>query len=539
MPERLVAKILLVVVLILTFSASSEAALQIGVVLGGGAARGFSHIGLIQALEENGVPIDLLVGTSMGSIVSSLYAAGYSVDNMRQILTTLDTAALVDLTIPPKGGFINPTRLQHYLDTLLNHKTFDQLDIPFYSVITNVRTGEEVALNEGLVSVGVQASISIPALFPPVLIGGHYYVDGGMKNAVPVNVAKDQGADVIIAVDVKKDLEKIDHDNVLTNIQLSMWFMIDGYVQSNIGMADVVIVPEVKYDSYMDYQKIEFFIEEGYLAGLAHMDQIKAAILAQDPSFQFAPYTQEGFSSCEIDSIAERAMARAINLPQPLRIAPEVTFDPLGEFAQIGFKVGHGPLSWFNLGYRYGLNNMNGGHEAFLEWSKEHLGHFGAFIRKSPNLPTTTWGAEFALPVTEKLDMAGVYLSQGATEWQLSSSYRKLLDFDHTSLDLEAKLTKMRPPAIPLLATLSPIVKLFPFDKSHSALEVALIRPYGYGGVELTTPIEEWNSQLSFELGLGSELKVFGLYPIEASMGYRVGGDSDNSWIFMIKGGSF
>lgn len=539
MPKRLGVKILLVVIFILTFSASSEAALQVGVVLGGGAARGFSHIGLIQALEENGVPIDLLVGTSMGSIVSSLYAAGYSVDNMRQILATLDTAALVDLTIPPKGGFIDSTRLQHYLDTLLNHKTFDQLDIPFYSVITNVRTGEEVALNDGLVSIGVQASMSIPALFPPVLINGNYYVDGGMKNAVPVNVAKDQGANVIIAVDVKKELEKINYDDVLTNIQLSMWFMIDGYVQSNISMADVVIVPEVKYDSYMDYQKIEFFIEEGYLAGLAYMDQIKAAILAKDPSFRFVPCAQKGFSGYEVASITERAVTQAINLPRPLRIIPEITLDPLGAFSQIGFKIGHGPLSWFNLGYRYGLNNINGGHEAFLEWSKQHVGHVGAFIRKSPSLPVTTWGVEFALPVTEKLGIAGVYLSRGATQWQLSSSYKKLLDLDHLNLDLAAKLTKMRTPTTPLLATLNPIVKLFPFDEPRSALEVALIRPYAYGGVELTTPIEEWNSQLSFELGLGSELKVFGLYPIEAGVGYRVWGESDSFWIFKIKGGSF
>ena len=209
---------------------------------------------------------------------------------------------------------------------------------------------------------------------------------------------------------------------MLTNIQLSMWFMIDGYVQSNISMADVVIVPEVKYDSYMDYQKIEFFIEEGYLAGLAYMDQIKAAILAKDPSFWFVPYAQKGFSGYEVASITERAVTQAINLPRPLRIVPEITLDPLGEFSQIGFKIGHGPLSWFNLGYRYGLNNINGGHEAFLEWSKQHVGHVGAFIRKSPSLPVTTWGVEFALPVTEKLGIAGVYLSRGATQWQLSSS---------------------------------------------------------------------------------------------------------------------
>src|SRR5690554_6693819 len=110
----------------------------VALVLGGGAARGFSHIGLIQAFEENGIPIDILIGTSMGSIVASLYAAGYSVENMTEIVTGLDTGSLIDFQIPPKGGLINTTRLRHFLDVLLEHKTFDQLDTSFYSVITQL-----------------------------------------------------------------------------------------------------------------------------------------------------------------------------------------------------------------------------------------------------------------------------------------------------------------------------------------------------------------------------------------------------------------
>lgn len=531
-------KVLFVVILLFSLSVPMFAAPRVGLVLGGGAARGFSHIGLIKAFEENGIPIDLLVGTSMGSIVSSLYAAGYSTENMQQIVATLDTAALVDLGIPPKGGLINTSRLQHYLNILLANKTFDQLGIPFYSVITNVRTGEEVALNDGLVSTGVQASMSIPALFPPVLIDGHYYVDGGMKNAVPANVAKNHGADVILAVDVKKDLETIDYDSVLTNLQLSMWFMIDGYVQANTADADVIIVPDVQYDSYMDFPKVELFIEEGYLAGLAYMEQIKEAILKQDPAFEFIPYAQRGFTSQEIASITQRAEREAINLPRPFSISPEVSLEPLGEFPQVGIKLGHGFLSWFSLGYRYGLNNTLGGHEAFVEWSKNKLG-LGVFVRSSPGLTVPTWGAHVDVPLTENWQLAAAYLSQGTTAWQLSTIYEGILKHDHLSLDLGAKLDKERGEAEPLIASLTPVIKLFAFAEPRAALEVALVRPYVYGSVEMATPIVHLDTRLAYELGVGSEIRLFGLYPVEMSVGFKTGAGQTSSWRLKVKGGSF
>ncbi len=518
-------------------STIASAAPTVGVVLGGGAARGFSHIGLIQAMEENGVPIDLLVGTSMGSIISSLYAVGYSVDNMRQIVTALDTASLIDLAVPPKGGFIDVTRLQVYLDILLGQKTFAELQIPFYSVITNIQTGEEVALDEGKVSVGVQASMSIPALFPPVVIEGEYYVDGGMKNAVPANVAKDNGADVIIAVDVKKELESINHDSVLTNLQLSMWFMIDGYVQTNTTMADVIIVPEVKYDSYMDYQKVGHFIEEGYLAGLAYMDQIQAAILAEAPDFQFIPYSQEGVSERRVAEIMQEARKKVDSLPRPLRVIPEIGLDSLGEFPQLGLGVEHGPLAWFSLGYRYGFSSL-GGHEVFLELSNVGLGKLGTFVRQSPRLDSPTWGALFELPISEKLTINGVYLNQGPIQWQVSSFYPGLLATRHLSVDLGSRLTRIRAEEGGLVVGLKPTAKVYPFGEPSSFMEVTLVKPYLLGGVELYSPLAAWDLGLSYDLGIGAEMKLFGLYPIETGVGVRIQ-SGEISWRFSIAGGSF
>ena len=191
--HRKTAVSLLAAVLILCLAGAGAAAKQtrptVALVLGGGSARGFSHIGLIKALEENGIPIDMIVGTSMGSIVAGLYAAGYSVENMEQLATHLDTSKLLDIPLPPTGGVVDSTGIQQFLDVLLDGKTYDQLPIPFKSVVVNLGTGRELALDEGLVSVGIQASMSIPGVFPPVQIGDAYYVDGGLKNQVPANVA--------------------------------------------------------------------------------------------------------------------------------------------------------------------------------------------------------------------------------------------------------------------------------------------------------------------------------------------------------------
>jgi hypothetical protein len=112
----------------------------------------------------------------------------------------------------------------------------------------------------------------------------------------------------------------VDFNNILNNVQLTMWFMIDGYVQLNTEGADVIIVPEVKFDSYMDFQRADYFIEQGYASGLAYMEEIKRAILAEDPDFQFVPYEQEGFSDEEMLKIitAQNRRQHRLNLGSPL-----------------------------------------------------------------------------------------------------------------------------------------------------------------------------------------------------------------------------
>ncbi len=160
---------ILALILAVTTAAAANDTPQIALVLGGGSARGgFSHIGLIKALEENGIPIDLIVGTSMGSIIAGLYSAGYSVENLTDIVTAADTTALLDISVPLRGGVVDTAGLLHFLDILLDGKEFAELPIDFYSVIVNLGTGKELALNEGRVSTGILASMSIPGMFPPL-----------------------------------------------------------------------------------------------------------------------------------------------------------------------------------------------------------------------------------------------------------------------------------------------------------------------------------------------------------------------------------
>jgi len=523
---------LLSIVFILWLSQSVLAAASpvtsVALVLGGGAARGFSHIGLIQAFEENGIPIHMLVGTSMGSIVSSLYAAGYSVDNMKTIVANLDSANLVDVIFPPRGGLIGTERLKRYLDVLLMHKSFDELEIPFYSVITELQTGREVAMHQGNVAVAVQASMSIPALFPPVEIDGTYFVDGGMKNAVPANVAQAHGANVIIGVDVKKELKDIDFDSILNDIQLTMWFMIGGYVELNTKAADVIIVPDVKYDSYMDYQKAEFFIEQGYRAGLQYLDQIKAAVLEVDPDFEFVPYTQSGLSDSELEAVMKEAERAALEAYRPFGLMPELAFSD-DNAPKLGLRIQYGRLGWFRIGYRYGLSTDLGGHEMFVGWHKPHVAETEFFVRHSGDQPNV--GIKASLPLGDHLRLGAAYQVNGTYLWQVHLSHANIFNSRNFCLGSSAVLTQHAAESgQPLMAGFNSNLKIYFREEYDSLFEVTLARPYLYGQFSMATPVNQLQAAVEYQVGIGTELKLFGLYPLDLHFGVDFGSDSGPSW---------
>ncbi|WP_175104300.1 patatin-like phospholipase family protein [Pararobbsia alpina] len=176
---------------------------RIGLALGGGAARGFAHIGVIKALEAHGIHPDLVAGTSAGSVVAALYASGMSGLQMNRTALKLDEASISDWAMPFRSrGLIKGVALENYLNTTLHDRKIEQLKIPLGIVATDLRTGEPILFQRGNTGQAVRASCSIPSLFEPVVIGDHEYVDGGLVSPVPAAFAHKMGADFVIAVDI-------------------------------------------------------------------------------------------------------------------------------------------------------------------------------------------------------------------------------------------------------------------------------------------------------------------------------------------------
>ena len=174
---------------------------RIGLALGGGAARGFAHIGVIQVLEEAGIRVDLVAGTSAGSLVAALYAAGRNGSTLARLALAMDESAITDWAFPGRG-LIRGEALARYVREQTGGKLIEQLPLPLGIVATDLDSGEPVLFQRGDVGAAVRASSAVPAIFQPVKIGTREYVDGGLVSPVPVRFARQMGADVVIAVDI-------------------------------------------------------------------------------------------------------------------------------------------------------------------------------------------------------------------------------------------------------------------------------------------------------------------------------------------------
>ncbi len=174
---------------------------KLALVLGGGAARGFAHIGVIKALEAQGIVPDMIVGTSAGSVVAAFYAGGNNGFQLQKLALEMEDGAVTDWVIPDRG-FIRGEALQNFVNKALSNRTMNALPRKLAVVATDLRSGELVVLSSGDVGLAVRASSSVPGVFQPVRIGNREFVDGGLVSPVPAKVARDLGADVVIAVDI-------------------------------------------------------------------------------------------------------------------------------------------------------------------------------------------------------------------------------------------------------------------------------------------------------------------------------------------------
>ena len=249
---------------------------QIAVVLGAGASKGFAHIGVLKVLESHKVPIHIVVGTSAGSFVGSLYAYGYTPYELQAIALAIQKDDVADYIIPD-NGFVKGEKLENFINTKVKYTPIDKLKIPFYAVATNIQTGEEMVFGRGNTGKSVRASCSIPGIFNPVVIGDKYYVDGGLVSPLAIDVAR-KYADVVIAVDISSSVESAPPKGTIDTMMQAIDIMYNKIAALQIKNADVVIKPKVGYIGSSDFGKRHEAIMEGEKAAAEAMPAISEII---------------------------------------------------------------------------------------------------------------------------------------------------------------------------------------------------------------------------------------------------------------------
>ena len=246
----------------------------LGLALGSGGARGFAHIGVLKALERHGIKVDLLAGSSMGSLVGAVYANGIDPDMMGKLATHLKRKHYVDLTVPGLG-FVAGEKIKQLIHLLTHGKRIEELDIPLAIVATDIELGERVVFREGPVDQAVRASISIPGIFVPERVNGRLLVDGGVIDRVPVTVLREMGADIVIAVDVAQVDTSMKIRSIFDVIVQTIDVMEREIFQNRILAADLVIRPDVGHYTSIAYSGAEEIIELGERAGEENIPRIK------------------------------------------------------------------------------------------------------------------------------------------------------------------------------------------------------------------------------------------------------------------------
>lgn len=251
--------------------------LRIGLALGGGAAKGFAHIGVIKMLEANGFRPDVVAGTSAGSVVGALYASGMDPFRLQERAVALDEASIRDVRLF-SGGLVQGLKLQDYVNQSVDNKPIERMRKPFAAVATRLETGERTVFIRGNTGQAVRASSSVPGVFEPVTIGNYQYVDGGVVSPVPVDAARQLGADFVIAVDISSKASGKRPDGMLGIVNQSIAIMGQRLGEQELARADVVIRPDVLDYGSADFTRRNQAILEGEKAALAALPQIRAAV---------------------------------------------------------------------------------------------------------------------------------------------------------------------------------------------------------------------------------------------------------------------
>jgi len=255
---------------------------KFGLALGGGAARGFAHVGVIQVLEEAGIKPDLVVGTSAGSVVAALYASGKTGPQLQKVSENMEEATLTDWTVPLLGrGMMRGDALARYVNTQTGNRRIEDLKMPLGIVATDLRTGDGILFQRGDVGTAVRASSSVPSVFEPVRIGNREFVDGGLVSPVPVRYARQMGAEYVLAIDISSPPESGKTGDMFQILMQTFTIMGKSINNFELKEADLVVRPALGNVGSADFGARRRSIEAGRAAMLQALPRLKAALAAQ------------------------------------------------------------------------------------------------------------------------------------------------------------------------------------------------------------------------------------------------------------------
>jgi len=252
---------------------------KFGLALGGGAARGFAHVGVIQVLEEAGIKPDMVVGTSAGSVVAAFYASGKDGAQLQKAAETMEEATITDWTVPLLGrGMMRGDGLARYVNKQTGNRRIEDFKMPLGIVATDLKTGEGILFQRGDVGTAVRASSSVPSVFEPVRIGNREFVDGGLVSPVPVRYARQMGAEYVLAVDISSPPESGKTGDMFDILMQTFTIMGKSINKLELRDADLVVRPALSDVGSADFKARRRSIEAGRAAMLQALPQLKAAL---------------------------------------------------------------------------------------------------------------------------------------------------------------------------------------------------------------------------------------------------------------------
>nr|WP_082711912.1 patatin-like phospholipase family protein [Burkholderia singularis] len=259
---------------------------RIGIALGGGAARGFAHVGVLKALEARGIAVEIVAGTSAGSVVGALYASGMNALAINKLALAMDEASISDWAVPFRSrGLLQGMALQNFINKTLNNRPIEKMAKPLGIVATDLKSGQPLLFQRGNTGLAVRASCSVPSVFEPVRIGDHEYVDGGLVSPVPASFARRMGADFVIAVDISARPEGAATQNPIE--MLLQTFTIMGQTIKTYELdkyADVVIRPNLAAMGGSDFNQRNAAILAGEEAVARIMPELQRKLAAVRPA---------------------------------------------------------------------------------------------------------------------------------------------------------------------------------------------------------------------------------------------------------------